>query len=329
MDGFRDRMSGRYERNAAAHSDATSRTFERPARSAAPEGASVDAINEIINKSNQEQINVLAEYFDEAKADRMESERAIIEELSCRMNEILSSTVVAASEPVAQEASEIEESAEEENTMQIPVIDPECISRIERIAGQNAEGISENGEMAERSVEYLRAHSEILSEIRSGIETIKEKQDSFEMPAISAAPAPVPVIPELTVDFTEEKEEILSAVGDNRAILNMLRQDVLNAFAKPSGEEETEETESEEQAQPELLTKELGEKHFSALEELVHSECVKVFKNMKKTLEEENVKINAQTQKTVSSLRVFLLASVALNVVSVVILVLQFLGIFS
>lgn len=319
MDGFRDRMSGRYERNGQAATGTTApRTFERPVRTAVPEGPSIEEINDIVNKSNQEQINVLAEYFDEAKADRMESERAIIEALSSKMTDIL-----ATSQPFVQKEETMEPEVSEQNVASIePAFDPEVLGRIERLVGQNAESLSENEEMVGRTVEYLRANSEMLSEIRSKVESLEENQNSYVPPVAAPVMAPVPDMSEITVDFSQEKDEILSAVGDNRALLNMIRQDVLNSLAKPAEEnEETEET-------PELLSKELGEKHFQSLEELVHSECVKVFKNLKKTYEEENEKNVSETKKAISSMRLFIISSLALDAVAVIILVLQFLGIF-
>ena len=321
MDGFRDRMSGRYERNGQATTGTTpSRTFERPVRNTVSEGVSVEEINGIINKSNQEQINVLAEYFDEAKADRMESERAIIEALSCKMADMLAS-----SQPSMPQEPVVENTYEPAPVPAEPSFDSEQLGRIERLVGQNAESLSENEEIAGRTIEYLRAQSEMLNELRSSVEGIRDNQNSYAAPVVAPVAAPMPDMSEITVDFSQEKEEILSAVGDNRALLNMIRQDVLNSLAKPAQESDEEQEEKEE---VELLSKELGEKHFGDLEELVHSECVKVFKNLKKTFEEENEKTVKETSKAISSMRLFLVSSLALNAVTVIILVLQFLGIF-
>ena len=364
MDGIKDRMSGRYERNHQSESQGyyqpsyrefEQRPLERPGRSAAVNnGVSIEEINAAISNSNQEQINVLAEYFDEAKADRMESERAIIEALSDRIGEMISNATISAKEEeveVAEDESaaetveevveevveeqpeeEFEEPADvqEENEMNaFPAIDPEVFQRIERIVGQNSEGISENEEIAQRSLEFLRNQTSVLNTIKDEVEAIKENQNSAEVHV--AAPAPVPSFSDLTIDFSEEKDEIISAVNDNRAILNMIRQDVLNGFSKfetiaeepdPYAVEHTEEPQEEEETPaPELLSKELGEKHFQSIEDLIHSECVKVFKNVKKTIEEENEKAAAETKKTISGMRIFLIASLALNAIILLLLV--------
>ena len=349
MDGFRDRMSGRIERNqqmtaSSSYQTADTHTFERPVKTVtpapvqvtAPAGPSIEEINEAINKSNQEQINVLAEYFDEAKADRMASERAIIEELTNRMGDIVSSYANSTGkEDMAGEEvnnSVIEETSDEENVQpqeemvenQQPPVDPELFMRLERIAGQNGEEISENGEMLRRCMDYLRAHTELINEIKSEVDSVREAQNNAEYAAANIQmPVASPVMPDISVDFTQEKEEILGALGDNRAILNMLRQDVLSGFAKPDKED----TEEEEKPEIELLSKEIAENHFRSLEDLVHSECVKVFKNMKKSIEEDE-KTLTDTQKSVSGLKLFGLGSIILNAITLLLLALHVFQIF-
>lgn len=353
MDGIKDRMSGRYERNHQSESQGVyqgqyreyeSRPLERPGRSAAVNNLSIEEINAAINNSNQEQINVLAEYFDEAKADRMESERAIIEALSGRIEEMISNVAtIPETEDTEESVEEVEQVVEEEvqpeeevaQENEVPAIDPELLQRIERIVGQNGEGISENEEIAQRSLEFLRSQSGILNSIKEDVESIKENQNSAQ-PYVAPVVAPEPSLSDLTIDFSEEKDEIISAVSDNRAILNMIRQDVLNGFAKfesiaeePEDEyavlhEEEPAPEAETEPAPELLSKELGEKRFQAVEDLIHSECVKVFKNVKKTIEEENEKAAIETKKTISGLRLFVIVSLAINAITFVLLVLMY-----
>ena len=93
MDGFRERLSGRYDRSGMRSSGYDrmqgedryeSDRFERASRRS--EGLSQEAVSEAVNdaitRANREQLGVIADFFDEAKADRMESERAIIDALS-------------------------------------------------------------------------------------------------------------------------------------------------------------------------------------------------------------------------------------------------------
>ena len=335
MDGFRERLGGRYDRSMArgAGYDRMSSDerydgdrYERGSRRGAPEGISQEAVNEAVNeaitKSNREQLDVIADFFDEAKADRMESERAIIDALTHSLSEQASNSTkqAAVSEPMTPIAVVDEQNAE-------------TLARIERIAGQNAEALNESSEMLERNVDSLRSNTELLNEIKNAVsglvsssEEVKnsssELRDSIrqsmqEMSTRQAAP-----MQELTVDFTSEKDEIIGAVGDNRAILNMIRQDVLNGFAKNAQEDEGEE-------KPAPLSAEDADKYYKELEEHVHKECVKCYRNVQSALTEQNAEANSGVTKTVSGLRIMVLVSLLLNIVTVALTVCNILGLFS
>ena len=339
MDGFRERLSGRYDRSGMRGSGYErmpsddrfeSDRYERSPRRGAPEisaEAISEAVNEAVTKANQEQLDVIADFFDEAKADRMESERAIIDALSHSMSEA--------------PAAKVRESEPEQPQQVTPiaVVDEEnaqTLARIERIAGQNAEALNESSEMLERSVDSLRANSEVLNELKNSVgqlllssEETKSASDELRNSLqqsiaeignrTQAAPAPVP---ELTVDFTEEKNEIIGAVGDNRAILNMIRQDVLNGFAKNNEEEE-------EGSKPAPLTAEEASNLYSQLEDHVHKECVKCYRNVQQALTEQNAEANSGVEKSVSGLRIMVLISMLLGFVSVALQVCNILGLFT
>ena len=69
--------------------------------------AVTEAVTEAVGKSNREQLDVIADFFDEAKADRMESERAIIDALSHSMNEITNNLNSKAAVPAAPPEAKI------------------------------------------------------------------------------------------------------------------------------------------------------------------------------------------------------------------------------
>ena len=332
MDGFRERLGARYDRSMArgAGYDRSGDDrydgdrYERSPRRGAPEGISQEAISEVINeaisKSNREQLDIIADFFDEAKADRMESERAIIDALSHSMNESSSEGVKqAAPAPVTPIAVVDEENAQ-------------TLARIERIAGQNAEALNESNEMLERNVDSLRSNAEVLAEIKNAVgglvassEEVKnsssELRDSVRQSLQEMSTRQASPMQELTVDFTSEKEEIIGAVGDNRAILNMIRQDVLNGFAKTAQDDE------EEKVTP--LAADEAEKYYKELEEHVHKECVKCYRNVQSALTEQNTEANSGITKSVSGLRVMVLVSLLLNIVTVALTVCNILGLFS
>ncbi|MBR1451342.1 MAG: hypothetical protein IJ591_06460 [Lachnospiraceae bacterium] len=324
MDGFRERLSGRYDRSGMrgtgydrmpSDDRYESDRFERTSRRGMGEGISQEALSEAVSeavtKSNREQLDVIADFFDEAKADRMESERAIIDALSHSLSEAVSTPAPAAPVAPAPEQTAAPIVVDEQNT--------ETLSRIERIVGQNAESLNETGEMLERNVNSLRSNSEALNDIKNSIgELLASSEDvKREIATRSAAP-----MQDLTVDFSAEKDEIIGAVGDNRAILNMIRQDVLNGFARNNAEED-------ENEKPALLSADAAANYYKELEEHVHKECVKCYRNVQSALTEQSGEANKGLEKSVGGLRIMVLVTLLLSIVSLAIQVCSILGILS
>ncbi|MBR1909981.1 MAG: hypothetical protein IJ821_05285 [Lachnospiraceae bacterium] len=324
MDGFRERLSGRYDRSGMrgtgydrmpSDDRYENDRFERAPRRGMGDGLSQETISETVSeavaKSNREQLDVIADFFDEAKADRMESERAIIDALSHSLNEAVSSSAPAA--PVApapaQTAAPIV--VDEQNT--------ETLARIERIVGQNAESLNETGEMLERNVNSLRSNSEAINEIKNSIGELLSSSEGLKREIATKSASPMQ---DLTVDFSAEKDEIIGAVGDNRAILNMIRQDVLNGFAKNSAEED-----ENEKVVP--LSADAAANYYKELEEHVHKECVKCYRNVQSALTEQNSETSKGLEKSVAGLRIMVLVTLLLSIVSLAIQVCSILGILS
>ena len=323
MDGFRERLSGRYDRSGMRGSGYDrmpsddryeNDRFERAPRRGMGEGISQEAISEAVNeavtKSNREQLDVIADFFDEAKADRMESERAIIDALSHSLNEAVSAPAPA---PVPVAPAPVENAApivvDEQNT--------ETLARIERIVGQNAESLNETGEMLERNVTSLRANSESLNEIKNSIGELLSSSEDVKREIATRVASPMQ---DLTVDFSAEKDEIIGAVGDNRAILNMIRQDVLNGFARNNSEED-------ENEKPALLSADAAANYYKELEEHVHKECVKCYRNVQSALTEQSGEANKGLEKSVSGLRIMVLVTLLIGIVNLAIQVCSILGI--
>ena len=304
MDGFRERLSGRYDRSGMRgsgydrmqgedryESDRFERAPRRGAEGISQEAVS-EAVNDVITKANRDQLNVIADFFDEAKADRMESERAIIDALSKQPAQAAAPTTAPAT-PIAV--------VDEANA--------ETLARIERIVGQNAESLNENSEILTRNVDNLRSNSEMLNEIRNAVGSLPELRESVSRSLAeigNRAAAPIPM-QDLTVDFTSEKDEIIGAVGDNRAILNMIRQDVLNGFAKKESDDE-----SEEKIVP--LSAEDAGNYYRELEEHVHKECVKCYRNVQSALTEQAAEANGGLEKSVSGMRIMVLLSLIFSI---------------
>ena len=306
MDGFRERLSGRYDRSGMRGSGYDrmgedryeGERYERAPRRG-QEGISTEAINEAVSeaiaKSNREQLDVIADFFDEAKADRMESERAIIDALSHTKE---TTVVKEAPAPV-------------ENVAPIAVVDEqnaETLARIERISGQNAEALNDSNEMLVRNVDMLRNSAEKIDEIRNAIGSLASSSQAMNSQNLS-------------IDISAEKDEIITAVGDNRAILNMIRQDVLNGFSRNN--------EEEQEAPVVPLSAEDADKYYKELEDHVHKECVKCYRNVQQALTEQNEQANAGVTKSVSSVRVMALVAMIFSIIGVLLQVLNIIGFFS
>ena len=327
MDGFRERLSGRYDRSQMRgsaydrgpsedrfESDRYERAPRRGTEGITPEAVS-EAVREVVTKANHEQLDIIADFFDEAKADRMESERAIIDALSHGLNDVAASGKGAP----APAPAPVPEPAPAAAPIVVDEQNAETLARIERIAGQNAEALNDSSEMLARNVDSLRSNSEAINEIRGSIGEIKDSIRQSLQEISSRSPEPMQ---DLTVDFSSEKDEIIGAVGDNRAILNMIRQDVLNGFAKNSADEE-------ETPKVIPLSAEEAGNYYKELEEHVHKECVKCYRNVQSALTEQNAEANKGVEKSVSGLRIMVLITLIASVASLALQVCNILGIFS
>ena len=350
MDGFRDRLNGRYDRSSSRkdryeraerpsedrydradrqaddrYDRQTDDRYDRGVRRQA-ESISVEAVSDAIDKSNRNQLEIIADLFDEAKADRLESERAIIGSVTDLLED-MTATLTTAS---ANKAEEKEVVAQE-----IPAaVDNEILTRIENIVVQDSEAITENGEMLERSYNSLRSNIELLNDIKGSIGDIQSSQEDIKSQTqylaqniSQSVAASMQSAGGYGQGSDMDKEEIISAIGDNRSLLNMIRQDIINSLQKTDIPEE----DIEEKA--EVLTAQMAEKYYKDLEEHIHKECVKCYRNVESKLEEQSGESFKKLEKTINSMSsvsmITLISNIVLNVITIGILVCVILGILS
>lgn len=347
MDGFRDRLNGRYDRSSSRkdryeraerpsedrydradrqaddrYDRQTDDRYDRGVRRQA-ESISVEAVSDAIDKSNRNQLEIIADLFDEAKADRLESERAIIGSVTDLLED-MTATLTTAS---ANKAEEKEAVAQE-----IPAaVDNEILTRIENIVVQDSEAITENGEMLERSYNSLRGNTELLNDLKNCISDIQLAQEDIknqtqyisQTVAQNAVNSAQEVHDDYGSNSSMEKEEIIGAIGDNRALLNMIRQDIISGFSQ-ARVDEIAETGAQDEAQSNVLTSEDADRYFSNLEEHVHKECVKCYRNVESKLEEQNLETIKKIEKKLSSLSigtVLAIVSLVFNIITLGLLV--------
>lgn len=394
MDGFRERLNGKFERNekytskSSRYERSPESRSERPSPSQAPRRHESISINEIVNaieKSNRAQLEKITGMFNDAKVDRLESERAIINIVSGR--DIKSAKLEENSAPAGNAAVSSEKEDEilsklnvlvaaslngqsankEQGASEVPSvskaaqsIDTATLMRIERVVGQTSETLSENEEVIEKNYEILRSNEESLGVLKNGVSqlqssqeelksivnetnsSIKESQEELknivsevkqtvektlqEMPVSTPAPAAVsPVVTPVVSAQTssEDKDEILDAIHDNRALLNMIRQDLLANVSSPAKEEEGEDKKEEGNA----LSATEAEKYYNELMEHVHVQCVKTYRNVQANLADQATELTKRFEKSTSDLRLFSVASICLNIVTIVLLLCRILGI--
>lgn len=221
--------------------------------------------------------------------------------------------------------------------------DDGALVRIESIVGQSAEVIDQDSEILERSFASLREHTEVLNEIRAGINEIKEAQvkeapeqsydggyqNDYQAPYQNDYMAAQPQVV-ASVDDTA-KEQILTAINDNRSILNMIRQDIISKAESFEEEEEEELLEPEEPIVDTPLEKPLSsdaaDRYFKDLEDHVHKENVKCYRNVQAAFTEQSTQSAAESKKTLSSIKLFSILSFAFSALNLLLLAAYILGI--
>lgn len=409
MDGFRERINGKFEHSDKSVSRGS--RYERSAGNRTQKKRDDISINDIVNaieKSNRNQLEKITGLFNDAKVDRLESERSILKKISekeiktVKFGEEIKPAPVAAPVVVKSEredeilqklnillaANFTGEKAEEtvkdgiadiaNAATRSQSIDTATLMRIERLVGQNSETISESEDVINKNYEILRSYVENFKGIETALSEVKSSQEEIvsklseedvanadgadsevkelvektgldikasqeeikeliarvsdtvrkgvmEAAASSSArtgvvPAAVPASPTITMQpDNKSNEEVIDAIKDNRALLNMIRQDLLANVPAASNTEDKEE----------YLTVEEAQKYFNDLTEHVHVQCVKTYRNVQANMSDQAAQINRNIDKSISELRLFTIASVCLNVVTIVLVICSILGIFS
>ena len=312
MDGFRDRMGrGTSERSTY---DRHERSARRSSYSAPAASVSIDEIAQLLDESNGKQLDVINDLFEDAKDDRLESENQIlaaIDDLIATVNS--KETAAAETAPVEEES----DTAEEENAVAEEIL---------RTVNSNADLLAQFAE--EQLPMLVRGNSSILNQIR---EALAEQEDSLRR--ISEEVARSSSAPQESYSSNSGNEEILSAASTNNALLNALRSDVASIQAEIRSQAERMSAKADEEGTPlddeDVLTKAKAEEWYKSLDETIHADCVKVYRNVQKLMEEQNSGVDGAVKKSIGGLRVLAIINLlllVLNLVAVLANVLGFIG---
>ena len=314
MDGFRDRMNrGASERGSYDRYDRGRGRSSFGGGSSS--GVSADEIAQLLDESNGKQLDVINELFEDAKDDRFESEKQII----AAIDDLISAVNSKESSDDSQAVQPVDDIFEEKDD------DSKAVrEEILRIATSNADLLAQFAE--EQLPMLVRGNSSILNQIRESLaeqeELIRKLSDDVSRNSYSAM--------ESTSSSTGN-EEILSAATTNNALLNALRSDVAGIQAEIRGQAERMSAKADEENAPlddeDVLTKTKAEEMYKNLDETIHNDCVKVYRNVQKLMEEKGVGSDDTLSKSIGGLKGLAIINLILLLLNLVATVAKILGI--
>jgi len=304
MDGFRDRMNrgtsdrGASDRGSFDRYDRGARrsSLAAPASSA---GLSADEVMQIVTDSNSKQLDVINDLFMDARDDRFESEKQIIdaiEEIKASVSGIGSAPApVAATENVTDTSSE----------------------EILKTVTSNADLLAQFAE--EQLPMLVRGNSSMLNQIRLNL----EEKDDLLREILSKAETQGSG----NTNTSSSNEEVLSAAASNNALLNALRSEVAGVRAEIM---RTSEKLSGDESAPldseDAFTKAQADEMYKNMEENVHAECVKVYRNVLKVVEDQSAATSAAVKASVGSIKGITVLNLVLLILNLAAVLLRIFG---
>lgn len=175
------------------------------------------------------------------------------------------------------------------------VIDKSNTKQLEIISDFFDEAKDERVAIGKELLQALDENAGLMNEFRIDV--------SEQMRSSGSAPAPVQVP---SVDGAA-KEEIMQAVLGNTALLNMVRQEIAASKEVPA------ETALEESS----FDMEAIGTYFKDMEEHVHKENVKCYRNVQAVITEESTQATGQTKKNMGSIKILSIISIVLSIVNI------------
>jgi len=302
MDGFRDRMgrgsSDRYDRYDDSRYDRSERGSRRSSYAGASSGASSDEIANLIDDSNAKQLELISDMFEDAKDDRFESEKQILKAID-------------------DLSAAIGDKAEETN---MPEISP--VSEADNVINEEIlRSVKENGDLLQQFAEeqiamLIRGNSSIINQMNESIDDNKELLKEILTNTNNAPAAAVTPV----MAASDNSEDILRTVANNNTLLNALRSEVAGIQGEiMNAQNKAADGDGPLDANP--ITKEEMEIVRGDLEEHVHKECVKVYKNVQAALEAQNANVEETVKRGTGGLKAIVIINLVLTIVNLLIAV--------
>ena len=308
MDGFRDRLNrGTQERGTYDRYERTSRRgmYSQGSQS----GPSIDEIAQLVDESNGKQLEVINDLFEDAKDDRFESEKQIL----------------AAIDELIETVNREEAKEDDDSRYEVRNEDDGLYTELKSSSEEILRTVNSNSDLLQQFAEeqlpmLIRGNSSILNQIREALsdqeDMIKKISDEIERTSKN----------NVGVNTSNGNEEVLNVASTNNALLNALRSDVAGIQAEIRNTTDRLSKKADEENSPlddeDVLTKSKAEDMYKKLDETIHNDCVKVYRNVQKLMEEQNAGADDSIKKSIGGLRL-------LSIINLILLLLNLLALLA
>lgn len=308
MDGFRDRLNrGTQERGTYDRYERTSRRgmYSQGSQS----GPSIDEIAQLVDESNGKQLEVINDLFEDAKDDRFESEKQIL----------------AAIDELIETVNREEAKEDDDSRYEVRTEDDGLYTELKASSEEILRTVNSNSDLLQQFAEeqlpmLIRGNSSILNQIREALsdqeDMIKKISDEIERTSEN----------NVGVNTSNGNEEVLNVASTNNALLNALRSDVAGIQAEIRNTTDRLSKKADEENSPlddeDVLTKSKAEDMYKKLDETIHNDCVKVYRNVQKLMEEQNAGADDSIKKSIGGLRL-------LSIINLILLLLNLLALLA
>ena len=308
MDGFRDRLNrGTQERGTYDRYERTSRRgmYSQGSQS----GPSIDEIAQLVDESNGKQLEVINDLFEDAKDDRFESEKQIL----------------AAIDELIETVNREEAKEDDDSRYEVRNEDDGLYTELKASSEAILRTVNSNSDLLQQFAEeqlpmLIRGNSSILNQIREALsdqeDMIKKISDEIERTSEN----------NVGVNTSNGNEEVLNVASTNNALLNALRSDVAGIQAEIRNTTDRLSKKADEENSPlddeDVLTKSKAEDMYKKLDETIHNDCVKVYRNVQKLMEEQNAGADDSIKKSIGGLRL-------LSIINLILLLLNLLALLA
>lgn len=343
MDGFRDRL-GRGASDRGMREDRFDRSdrldrsdrfdegrFDRGSRrssygsqqmgSMSEPSVSVDEIARVIEDSNANQLNIISDMNEDTKDFIYSANQKVQESIEMALKSAGSSS--GDSEKLDAIKKTLDSVAESiSNPAPVQVVNDQ--SQDNGVQDEILRTVRDNSDLltqfAEEQVSMLiRGNSSMLSQISESLEEKGELIRELIAKSNSDAQQINPVMP---LPDTGANEEVLQTVVNNNTLLNALRAEVAGIQSEMRDSAMKAQADAENgplDATP--VTKEEIDLLYRDMEEHVHKECVKVYKNVQAALEAQNASVGESVKKGTGGLKFLIIFNLILTVVNILLAV--------